>query len=46
MLYYVYAIVIYGGMCVRNMVNILNKDVFLTIMKSWLTGFEGDWRWL
>ena len=36
-LYYVYVIVIYDGMYIRNMVNMLFKDVFLAIMKSWLT---------
>ena len=35
MLYYVYVIVIYDGMYVRNMVNILQ-----TIMKVWLTLFQ------
>ena len=33
-LYYVYVIVIYDGMCVRDILNILRKDAFLTIMKT------------
>ena len=36
MLYFVHFIVIYGGMYVKNMVNILYKGVFLTII-TWLT---------
>ena len=40
MLYYVYVIVIYNGMYVRNMVNILYQDVLLTIMKLWLTLYQ------
>ena len=34
MLYNVFIIVIYDGMCVRDMLNILGGDVFLTIMKT------------
>ena len=34
MLYYIYVIVIYDGMCIRNMLNILCEDIFLTIMKT------------
>ena len=37
MLYYVYVSVIYDGMCVRDMLNILCGDVFSTLMKIWLT---------
>ena len=34
MLYYVYVIVIYDGACMRDMLNILCGDVFLTLMKT------------
>ena len=34
MLYYVYVIVIYDGVCVRDMVNILCGDMFLILMKT------------
>ena len=34
MLNYVYVIVIYDGMCVKDMLNILCEDVFLIIMKT------------
>ena len=37
MLYYVYVIVIYDGVYVRDVLNILCGDVFLTLMKTWLT---------
>ena len=40
MLYYVYVIVIYDGIYIRNMVNILYKEVLLTNMKLWLTLYQ------
>ena len=46
MLYYAYIIAIYDGVCVRDMLNILFWDVFLTFMKTWLTGCGSAWRWI
>ena len=37
MLYYIYVIVIYDGVCMGDLLNILCGDVFLTLMKTWLT---------
>ena len=37
MLYCVLLIAIYDGVCVMDMLNILCGDVFLTLMKTWLT---------
>ena len=37
MLYYIYIIIIYDCVCVRKMLNTLCGDVFLTLMKTWLT---------
>ena len=37
MLCYVYIIVIYDGVCVGDMLNILCGYLFLTLMKTWLT---------
>ena len=34
MLYYVYVIVIYDAVCIRDILNILCGDVFPTIMKT------------
>ena len=49
MLYYVYVTVIYDGVCVRDMLNILCGDVFLTLMKTAkiiLTGCGSTGRWM
>ena len=37
MVCYVYVIVIYKGVCMGNMLNILRGYIFLTHMKTWLT---------
>ena len=37
MLSYIYVIVIYDGVRVRDMFNIMCGHVFLTLMKTWLT---------
>ena len=46
MIHYVYVMVIYDGMCIRNMENILCEVVFLTFMKIMSTGGKGAWRWI
>ena len=37
MLFYIRIIVIYDGVCMKDMLDILYGDVFLTLMKTWLT---------